>query len=181
LLGDAKSSLGDAESSLGDAESSLGDAESSLGGAGSSLGDVQVLRSCREGAAARLEAHYAQLSAPQRHGDESETQLSRKAGEVGGDAQTKLGCSRCRYSKGGCVGCGGGGSDETVKRCVGEISAVDAALAQCIFCLYGVDLKVQGLEAHDAAGKATLARFAYTLSRPWPTRRAGRHGEQQAT
>lgn len=45
-----------------------------------------------------------------------------------------------------------------------DISKVDAALAQCILCLYGVDLRVDGLEAHDAAGKATLSRFVRPVS-----------------
>jgi hypothetical protein len=99
---------------------------------------IQLLHTCRERASAKLEARHAQLSGSagtQSQGGENVDRDVRELSQRTVDA------------------------DVVVQRCVEDISKVDAALAQCILCLYGVDLKVDGLEAHDAAGKATLSRF----------------------
>jgi hypothetical protein len=96
---------------------------------------IQLLNACRERASARLEARHAQLSGSTgpSQAENIDDEVSREPSQRAVDA------------------------DAVVRRCMEDISKVDAALAQCILCLYGVDLKVEGLEAHDAAGKATLS------------------------
>lgn len=51
-----------------------------------------------------------------------------------------------------------------MSQCMRDMAAADEALAQSIYCLYGLSLGVDGMDQHNVDTKAKLTTCVYSLS-----------------